>query len=238
MLNPNVALSVIGANCDGIDPPPVALHAAAKSANGTTTSARRRKRRQWDLLITPPEPDHSEDPRRTSGENVSPVAVSALGCAGCSRRDERSEPGVVRVDERPRIVPGWFRASALFGPLGLRPRRETRKPDLDLPAIAGRQLRRLGLEWLTGDGAHTARLLLAARLHERPFTCRSGGGTRQRGMRSRRPTRSRRRRPALPAWRHESPPTGGARSTRRWKRTAAGPRSPAAPATRACCRAP
>src|SRR3954463_101267 len=167
MLNPNVALSVIGANCDGIDPPPVALHAAAKSANGTTTSARRRKRRQWDLLITPPEPDHSEDPRRTSGENVSPVAVSALGCAGCCRADERSEPGVVRVDERPRIVPGWFGATALFGPLGLRPRRETRNPDLALPAVADRQLRRLGLEWLTGDGAHTARLLLAARLHER-----------------------------------------------------------------------
>ena len=37
-----------------------------------------------------------------------------------------------------------------------------------------------------------------------------GRGTRQRGMRFRRTTRSRRNRPALPAWLRESPPTDGA----------------------------
>src|SRR5689334_15187956 len=37
-----------------------------------------------------------------------------------------------------------------------------------------------------------------------------GRGTRQRGMRSRTTTRSRRNRPVLPAWLRESPPRGGA----------------------------
>src|SRR3954454_8015523 len=42
MLNPNVALPVIGASCDGIDPPPVAVQPVATSANGTTTTRARR----------------------------------------------------------------------------------------------------------------------------------------------------------------------------------------------------
>ena len=59
---------------------------------------------------------------------------------------------------------------------------------------------------------------------------------RQRGMRSRRTTRSRRDRPACPAWRRESPPTDGARATPLGSRTAPQLRSRAARASEACCR--
>src|SRR3954463_15391599 len=93
MLNPNVALAVIGASCDGIDPPQVALHPATKAASGTTTRVRRPKRRPWNLLITPPEADHFEDPRTTSSGNVSRVLVSARGCPARDALRERPRAG-------------------------------------------------------------------------------------------------------------------------------------------------
>ena len=73
----------------------------------------------------------------------------------------RSEQSVVRVDARPRIVAGWFGGTPLLGPHRLRrPWETTWNPDLDLPPIANRQLRRLRVERLTGDRTHAARLLL------------------------------------------------------------------------------